>query len=78
MARKTVIDQVLDVEGFLCPIPTIITSKVMQNMEKGKTLKIITKDITTKKSIPALCVNKGYKLLNVKEKDGFLYFIILK
>ncbi len=78
MARKTVIDQVLDVEGFLCPIPTVITSKVMQGLEKGKTLKVITNDITTKKSIPALCADKGYILLNIKEKDGLLYYIILK
>ena len=78
MRYKQKIDQILDVQGLLCPVPTVMTSKTMKEMKKGKALQVITNDITTKESIPSLCSQEGYNLLELKEKEGLLYFTIRK
>lgn len=76
MRQKKNIDKVLDVKGLLCPMPTVMTTKTLKEMEKGKTLQVITSDKTTKQTIPEICTQESYKLLELKEKEGLLYFII--
>jgi tRNA 2-thiouridine synthesizing protein A len=78
MRHKRVIDKILNVKGLLCPAPTVMTIKTLKEMGKGKTLQVITDDITTKQSIPLLCSEEGYRLVELKEKEGLLYFIIHK
>jgi len=78
MLRKKRIDKILDVRGLLCPVPTVMTNKALKEMKKGKTLQIITNDITTKQAIPLLCVQEGYELIDLNEKDGLLYFIVTR
>ncbi len=78
MPRKEKIDKILDVKGLLCPVPTVMTGKTLQEMDKGKLLQVITNDVTTRDSIPSLCTQEGYKLLDMEEKDGLIYFTIRK
>ncbi len=76
--KKEKIDQVLDVRGLLCPMPTVMTSKTLKEMEKGKSLKVITNDATTKDTIPPLCAQEGYKVLDFSEEEGLYYFTLKK
>ena len=76
--RKTRIDKILDVQGLPCPTPTVMTGNTLKDMKKGLTLQIITSDMTTKQSIPSLCVQEGYELLELKEEDGLISFIVRK
>ncbi|GBD95872.1 MAG TPA: sulfurtransferase TusA family protein [Nitrospirae bacterium] len=76
MQHKEKVDKILDVQGLLCPVPTVMTSKALKEMKKGKALQVITNDITTKESIPSLCAQEGYNLLELKEREGLLYFTI--
>ena len=78
MTKKENIDKVLDVTGLLCPVPTVMTSKALKELKKGNILKIITNDTTTKQSIPSVCSEEGYTLLELKEKDGLICFTIKK
>ena len=78
MTRKKIIDKVLDVKGLLCPVPTVMTSQALKDLKKGNSLQVITNDVSTKDSIPAICTENGYNLVDVDEKDGLLYFIIQK
>jgi tRNA 2-thiouridine synthesizing protein A len=78
MMKKTTIDKVLDVKGLLCPAPTVMTGKTLKEMKKGKTLQVITNDMTTKQSIPSLCTQEGYTVIELDEKEGLLYFIVRK
>ena len=75
---KIKIDKVLDVKGLPCPTPTAMTSKTLKDMQKGKTLQVITNDVTTKQSIPSLCSQEGYTLLDLKDQDGLICFIVKK
>jgi tRNA 2-thiouridine synthesizing protein A len=78
MGRKEKIDKILDVKGLLCPVPTVMTSQTLKEMKKGNSVQVITNDATTRDSIPTLCMERGYNLLEIKEKDGLIYFTILK
>jgi tRNA 2-thiouridine synthesizing protein A len=75
---KNNIDKVLDVKGLLCPVPTVMTSKTLKEMKKGKILQIITNDVSTKQSIPSVCSDEGYTLLELREDDGLFYYTIKK
>lgn len=75
---NVVIDKVLDLKGFICPRPMIMTMSVLKSMEKGQVLQIICNDSTTKYSIPSLCERWDFRLLEMKEEDGVISFIIQK
>ncbi len=78
MRQKKIIDKILDVKGLVCPVPTVMTSQTLKEMKKGASLKVITNDMTTKESIPSLCTDRGYKIIDIKEEDGLIYFTIRK
>ncbi len=78
MMKKKNIDKVLDVTGLLCPVPTVMTSKTLKEMKKGNILQIITNDMSTKQSIPSVCNDEGYTLLELEENEGLLYFAVKK
>ncbi len=78
MMKKKKIDRVLDVRGLLCPVPTVMTGKTLKEIKKGKTVRIITNDITTRQSIPSLCEQEGYEFLELIEEDGLINFIVKK
>ena len=76
--RKTRTDKILDVQGLPCPTPTVMTGNTLRDMKKGMTLQVITSDMTTRQSIPALCVQEGYELLESTEEDGLICFFVKK
>ena len=76
--KKKQIDKILDVQGLPCPTPTVMTGNALRDMQKGKTLQVITNDMTTKESIPSLCAKEGYELIEVREENGLLYYFVSK
>ena len=78
MTPRTIIDKILDVTGLVCPMPTVMTSKTLKDMKKGGILQIISNDMTTRQTIPSICSEEGYSLLDQKEKEGLLYFTVKK
>ena len=71
-------DKTLDIKGLVNPRPTIITDHTLKEMDAGQVLRVITNDVSAKRSIPELCQGRGYKLLELLEEAGTLYFIIQK
>lgn len=76
MVKKAQIDKILDVRGLLCPMPTVVTRKTLKEMKKGSLLKVLSNDITTRDSIPPLCEQEGYDLLEFQEENGLLSYLI--
>ncbi|HDZ62792.1 MAG TPA: sulfurtransferase TusA family protein [Nitrospirae bacterium] len=72
------IDKVLDVKGLICPRPMIMTMSTLKSMVDGQVLKVICNDVTTKHSIPGLCERSAFKLLEMKDEDGLISFVIQK
>ena len=54
-------DKLIDLKGFLCPIPAIRTARFLSDMPDGFVLAIETTDPKTKKDFPLLCDERGYE-----------------
>jgi len=76
--KKKQIDKILDVQGLPCPTPTVMTGNTLRAMKKGMILQVITNDMTTKETIPSLCAKDGYELIEVREENGLLYYVVSK
>ncbi len=75
---KVKIDKFLDVKGLICPRPMIMTMSTLKSMEKDQVLKVICNDSTTKHSVPGLCETSDFRLLEMKDEEGIISFIIQK
>ena len=67
-------DEVLDVQGEICPYPQIYTKKKLESMAAGKTLLVLTDHPPAgEETIPHLCQAMNYPC--VVEKKGPVYRI---
>jgi|Deesub1362B_J571_1020462.scaffolds.fasta_scaffold00460_5 tRNA 2-thiouridine synthesizing protein A len=71
-------DRVLDVRGLRCPQPAVMASRCLSALGKGKTLLLITDDASARKAVVRMCLRAGYRLLDVKDSQGLLCFLIQK
>ena len=73
MAEKT-----LDYTGLRCPMPVLKTKKELKTLNSGDVIEVIVDDIGAKKDIPAMLNKTGNELVELKEDNGNLIFIIKK
>ncbi len=78
MDEKIKIDRILNLSGLLCPTPAMITEKRLESMLAGETLEVLCTDKKARDSIPNLCRRGSYKLLECREEEGGIYFVIRK
>lgn len=71
-----VADQTLDTLGLFCPIPVILTSKKIKQMEIDQVLEILSDDEGIKKDMPAWCKSSGNDFLDlIQEGKVFKVYI---
>ncbi len=70
------IDKTLDGRGLKSQRLTILTNNTLKNMEKGQVLMAISDDRAARESLPFLCSVNGYRLLEMEEEKGIIYFTI--
>lgn len=76
---KTVkVDKTLDIKGLSGTRSKVLTYSTLEQMEPGMVLRVITNDVTTKDTIPSLCSEFAYRVLEIKEDGGTIHFIIQK
>ncbi|MFX1454632.1 MAG: sulfurtransferase TusA family protein [Promethearchaeota archaeon] len=68
----------LDYTGLKCPMPVLKTKRELKNMKSGQVFEVIVDDIGAKKDIPALLHKTGDELIELKEGDSKLIFVIKK
>ena len=73
MAVKT-----LDYTGLKCPMPVLKTKKELRNLASGDVIEVIADDVGAKKDIPALLNKSGDELVELREDNGNLIFVIKK
>lgn len=78
MGKWKKINRVLNLSGLLCPNPSLIVAKKLDDMAQGEVLEVVCSGKLVKESIPTLCVQRNYELLETREAKGLLYFIIRK
>ena len=73
MAEKT-----FDFTGLKCPMPVLKTKKELRNLTPGQVIEVIADDISAKNDIPALLSKLGDELVELREDNGNLVFVIKK
>ncbi len=62
-------DEQLDTLGMFCPMPIIMTSKRIKQLEVGKVLEVLSDDEGIKQDMPAWCETTGQEFLGLEEED---------
>jgi tRNA 2-thiouridine synthesizing protein A len=72
------VDREEDFSGLNCPMPVLKTKKVLDEMESGQVLKMISTDAGSKADVGALVKRTGHELIEVQEEGKKFIFIIKK
>ncbi len=64
--------------GLKCPMPVLKTKKELRNLASGEVMEVIADDVGAKKDIPALLNKSGDELVELREDNGNLIFVIKK
>ena len=70
--------QTFDYTGLKCPMPVLKTKKELRNLASGDVIEVIADDVGAKKDIPALLNKSGDELVELREDNGNLIFVIKK
>lgn len=71
-------DLTLDCVGKKCPMPVLMTKKELKKMSSGQTLELLVDDKGALKDVPALLSKTGDELVETKQDDGRITFVIKK
>ncbi|MFX1366317.1 MAG: sulfurtransferase TusA family protein [Promethearchaeota archaeon] len=64
--------------GLKCPMPVLKTKKELRKLASGDVLEVIADDVGAKKDIPALVNKSGDELIELREDNGNITFVIKK
>jgi tRNA 2-thiouridine synthesizing protein A len=78
MSETIVVDETLDTSGLLCPLPVYQAGLILNRLENGKVLHLITTDPGSLEDIPALARQRGYQLLGVENQGTTQKFWLRK
>ncbi len=67
VAPMIAVDHTLDTLGLFCPIPVILTSKKIKQIEMEQVLEVLSDDEGIKKDMPAWCKNSGHEFLDLQQ-----------
>ena len=76
--EKKMADKTFDYRGLRCPMPVLKTRSELKKIGSGEIIEVIVDDIGAKKDIPAMLNKTGNELVELKEDNGNLVFIIKK
>ena len=71
-------DKTVDYTGLKCPLPVLKTKKELKGLTSGQIIEVIVDDVGAKKDIPALLTKIGDELVELREDNGNLIFVIKK
>ena len=70
--------QTLDASGLLCPLPVYKAGLVLNQLQPGETLELITTDPGSLSDIPALARQRGDTLVESEDRGTSQRFVIRK
>lgn len=71
-------DKTLNALGKKCPMPVLMTKKELKNMSSGQTLELVVDDKGALKDVPALISKTGDSIIETKEGENQITFMIKK
>lgn len=73
-----VVAERLDCSGLLCPLPVYKAGIVLNRLEEGQILELITTDPGALEDIPAMARQRGDSILDITDGEGDQRFLIEK
>jgi len=70
------VEQVLNLEGLLCPIPVVKISNAIKDIAMDGTIKATATDPGVMMDIPAWCSTTGNELVSMDEENDIFTFKI--
>ncbi len=72
------IDRVLNISGLQAPQSIFLITKTLEKVQAGDLLEIISLEKTLLEDIPEKLEDTSYTIVEVKEKNGLVYYTIAK
>ena len=75
---KKMVDEKIDAQGMMCPMPIVQLTKKMKTMSPGQTLELVADDVGALEDVPAWVSRTGNEMLEQRQDSGKYYFVIKK
>jgi tRNA 2-thiouridine synthesizing protein A len=72
------VDVKIDCTGLNCPMPVVKTKKALSQIAAGQLLEVTATDPGSKSDIPALVRNMGSEIVETRDEQGSVFFLIRK
>jgi len=72
------IDKVLNISGLQAPQSTFLITKTLEKVQPGGLLEIVSLEKTLMENIPNEFEDTLYRILEVRERNGLVYYTIVK
>lgn len=72
------IDLTVDAKGKKCPMPVLLTSKSIKQLEAGQVMLVEATDGGSRSDIPSWAKDTGNELLDSSSEDGVYRYVIRK
>jgi tRNA 2-thiouridine synthesizing protein A len=72
------IDLTVDAKGKKCPMPVLLTSKGIKQIESGQIMLVEATDGGSRSDIPAWAKDTGHELLETSDEDDYFRYVIRK
>lgn len=71
-------DATLDAVGLYCPVPVMLATEKIKELNKGEVLEILADDPDSLEDIPHWCKITGNRFLKITRENGIYKFYIQK
>ncbi len=68
----------LDVTGYVCPVPQMYAKKVLEKLNKGDHVKVMVNNPSSHESISQFCTNEDHPIVNTTLEKGVYTIEIVK
>jgi tRNA 2-thiouridine synthesizing protein A len=72
------IDATIDAKGKKCPMPVLMTSRGIKNLQPGQIMLVEATDGGSKSDIPSWAKDTGNELLETSSENGVYRYVIRK
>ncbi|MDV3220599.1 sulfurtransferase TusA family protein [Intrasporangium sp.] len=72
------IDVTIDAKGKKCPMPVLLTSRGIKNLQSGQVMLVEATDGGSKSDIPSWAKDTGNELLEMSSDNGVHRYVIRK
>lgn len=68
----------LDVRGFACPYPQVLTLRGLDSLSSGDILELVLDNPPSVKSIPDVLKSRGHEVMEVQSLDANTWKILIR